>query len=100
MFLFTASGLAVNANPFHFHRGIKAKQIQQQVRIKQGVITGKLTRKEVLRLEAEQAKMYAVKRVARADGFISPVERAFIKCEQAKASKNIYVQKHDYQYRW
>ena len=79
---------------------IKERQQHQQQRIDEGVKSGELTKKETLKLEAEQAKIRRKKRrFKRNDGEIGPKERAKLEQEQDKASKHIYNQKHDAQTR-
>lgn len=80
--------------------GFKARQIQQQQRIQQGVASGEITRKEAVRLQAQQLNIKRAKRLAKADGIVTPVERAVIKHEQRQASVAIYRQKNDAQSRW
>jgi hypothetical protein len=75
------------------------RQVNQQARIKQGVNSGELNRREAVRLEAEQAKIQAEKRIAKADGNVTPRERAKIQHDQNKASRQINNQKHDAQKR-
>ncbi len=92
--LFVATFLAsqTNAQPVS---GIKKEQCEQQARIEQGVRSGELTRKEAIRLEAQQALINHHKHLAKADGVVTPQERAFIRHEQRRADRNIAVQKHD-----
>ena len=71
------------------------RQVNQQERIKQGVNSGELNRRETTRLEAEQAKIQAEKKIARADGKVTPRERAKIRRDQNRASRHINNQKHD-----
>lgn len=79
---------------------IKERQKHQQQRIDEGVKSGELTKKETLKLEAEQAKIRRTKRrFKRNDGEIGPKERAKLDQEQDKASKHIYKEKHDAQTR-
>ena len=79
---------------------IKERQKNQQERIDEGVTSGELTKKETLKLEAEQAKIQKKKRrFKRNDGKIGPKERAKLEQEQDKASKHIYQEKHDAQTR-
>jgi len=79
---------------------IKERQKHQQQRIDEGVKSGELTKKETLKLEAEQAKIRRKKRrFKRNDGEIGPKERAKLEQEQDKASKHIYKEKHDAQTR-
>lgn len=87
----------LNAQSLH---GFKARQIQQQQRIQQGVASGEITRKEAVRLQAQQLNIKRAKRLAKADGIVTPVERAVIKHEQRQVSVAIYRQKNDAQSRW
>ena len=75
---------------------IDERQKRQQERIDEGVKSGELTKKETLKLEAEQAKIRKKKRrFKRNDGEIGPKERAKLEQEQDKASQHIYKEKHD-----
>ena len=79
---------------------IKERQKNQQERIDEGVKGGELTKKETLKLEAEQGKIQRKKRrFRRNDGKLGPKERAKLEQEQDKASKHIYKEKHDAQTR-
>lgn len=79
------------------HSGIKGEQIKQHKRIRHGVVNGELTHKEATRLRTQQMKIRHDKRIAKADGVVTPAERAHIKHEQNRAGRNIYRQKHDAQ---
>ncbi|MCX6200061.1 MAG: hypothetical protein NTY88_12725 [Bacteroidetes bacterium] len=79
--------------------GIRHQQFKEQCRIRAGVATGELTRKETMRLEMQQAKIQHDKRCAKADGVVTPQERAILRIEQERASRNIFVEKHDMQHR-
>src|SRR5215813_12238052 len=48
---------------------------REQLRIRQGIRSGELTRAEARRLEAEQARIRVDERFARADGRLTPKER-------------------------
>ena len=74
---------------------IRHQQVCEQKRIYNGVRTGELTPRELSRLEMQQAKIRHDKRYAKADGVVTPYERTVIRTEQARASRNIYRQKHD-----
>lgn len=74
---------------------IHRHQVCEQKRIYNGVRTGQLTPRELGRLEMQQAKIQHDKRCAKADGVVTPYERAYIRHEEARASRNIYRQKHD-----
>lgn len=78
---------------------INARQAQQKDRTKQGVATGELTRKETLRLADEQRAIKAQERRYKADGVLTPTERAKLKHAQNRASRHIAAQKHDAQRR-
>ena len=78
---------------------VTERQVNQQKRIKQGVKSDELTKREATRLEAQQAKIQAEKKAAKADGQVTPRERAKIQHDQNKASRRIAVQKHDAQKR-
>jgi hypothetical protein len=74
---------------------ITKKQVHQQARIKQGVKSGQLTKRETVKLEKEQAKIQHDKKVAKSDGKITPQERQKIRREQRKASRDIHRLKHN-----
>lgn len=78
---------------------ITKKQVQQRQRIKEGVRSGELTKAEARRLRMREAKIQHDKKMAKADGVVTPQERAKIKAEQRRTSKAIYHQKHDAQVR-
>ncbi|MEO0897235.1 MAG: hypothetical protein AAFY71_12595 [Bacteroidota bacterium] len=94
-FGFGMSAFAQTATP-----KVTGRQIHQTKRIKQGVRSGELTKKETVRLSAQQARIHATKRRAKADGVVTPAERATIRRKQKRANKNIYIQKNDRQNRW
>ena len=93
-FLVGAGGFAQSATP-----RVTGRQVNQQQRIKEGVKSGELTKREAARLEAQQAKIQHDKRKAKADGVVTPAERARLQREQNRASRTIYRQKHDAQTR-
>ena len=78
---------------------IDKREQAQKERIRQGVRSGELTRKEARRLATGQAKIRAEEKRAKADGIVTPQERAKITRDQNKASKRIAKQKHDAQKR-
>jgi hypothetical protein len=93
--LFFASALAVNAQ--RATPRVTGRQATQQVRIANGVQSGQLTRNETRRLERQQHCIQAEKRIAKADGTVTPRERRFLRREQNRASRNINRQKNDNQ---
>jgi hypothetical protein len=58
-----------------------------------------LTRKEVRKLEKQQAKIHAAEARAKSDGEFTAKERARIQKSQNRASHQIYKEKHDRQTR-
>ena len=102
MSVLAALVLGVNASAFAQTTKtpvVTERQVNQQARIKQGVNSGELNRREAARLEAEQAKIQAERKTAKADGKVTPRERAKIQHDQNKASRRIAIQKHDAQKR-
>jgi hypothetical protein len=76
---------------------INQEQREQQAKIINGVKTGALTPKETRRLERQQAHIQQDKKIAKADGVVTPNERHHIKAEQRRAERNIRREKHDAQ---
>jgi hypothetical protein len=74
---------------------VTKRQLNQQARIGQGVKSGELTKGETRRLERQQAKIQMDKRAAKADGVVTPGERAKLNREQNRASKRVYKLKHN-----
>ena len=74
---------------------VAKRQLKQQARIEQGVKSGELTAGETKRLELQQAKIQADKRKAKANGVVTPAERAKLAREQNRASRKIYRLKHN-----
>ncbi len=84
--------------PFLAQAGvIGERQKSQQERITEGVKSDELTKKETLKLEAEQAKIRRKKRRLKRDGTLSAKDKAKITHDQNKASRHIYREKHDEQ---
>jgi hypothetical protein len=76
-----------------------ARQVTQQARIADGVNDKQLTRHETARLEREQRKIQIEKKMAKADGTVTPKEKRFLRHEQNRASRDIKRQKNDGQTR-
>jgi len=74
---------------------VRKHQVRQQKRIKQGVRSGELTKREFLRLEREQYGIQQEKKEAKADDTVTKRERAHIRREQKQASRHIYRAKHN-----
>lgn len=80
-------------------RSNTGRQVNQQVRIREGRKSGELTRAEIKRLEREQKKIQIEKRMAQADGKVTPAEKRFLRREQNRAGRHIAKQKNDLQSR-
>ncbi|WP_077033658.1 hypothetical protein [Pelomonas sp. KK5] len=68
---------------------VDQREANQQARIDQGVASGELTHKETRHLEKQQAKIHRAEVHAKADGYVSPAERARLAKMQNKASHSI-----------
>lgn len=75
--------------------GVNARQHHQQQRIGQGVRSGELTRNETRRLEREQRHIRQDERSYKSDGVLTRAERADLHHDQNRASRHIYMEKHD-----
>jgi hypothetical protein len=79
-------------------QGINDRQQNQRTRIRQGVRSGELTRREAGRLQAQQARIRVNEAYARrSGGEFTARERARIQRQQNRSSRHIYRQKHDRQ---
>jgi hypothetical protein len=96
MLLITSAGI-INAQTTT--RSNKARHVTQQARIADGIHDKELTKKETARLEREQRKINIEKRIANADGTVTPREKKFLRREQNRASRHIHRQKNDKQIR-
>ena len=71
------------------------RQQRQEDRIQQGVASGQLTPREARRLQNEQARIRGAEGRMRADGNLSPQERARLNAMQQKSSQDIYRLRHN-----
>lgn len=78
---------------------VDRREHRQQRRIRHGVKSGELTRREAARLEAGQARTRRMERRAKADGTVTRRERARLQHRENRTSRRIYRQKHDNQKR-
>ncbi len=93
-----AGALALAAPPVQ--ASVNGREHRQKERIRQGVRSGELTKREAARLTAEQARIRAEeRRYRRNDGHLGPCERADLQRDLNRASRDIYRQKHDGQKR-
>lgn len=84
-----------------YDHGINDRQRDQQQRIRQGVRSGELTRREAARIQADQSRIRAREAHARrSGGEFTLRERARIQRDLNRSSRNIYRQKRDRQDRW
>lgn len=95
--LLPSAAVAQSRRPAHCQpRSINSRQDRQQTRIRQGVRSGELTRRETSKLAAQQAVIATNEAFARrSGGEFTAKERARIQRQQHKASQSIYRQKHD-----
>lgn len=90
--LLPATAQAQRRGPINRH------QHHQQTRIRQGVRSGELTRREAARLQAEQARIRVHEAYARrSGGEFTLRERQRIARELRQSSRHIHRQKHDRQ---
>ncbi len=74
---------------------IDARRAQELRRIEDGRRTGQLSNREYTRLMAEQRQIAYDVRVAKADGYVSPAERARLNAEVNQADRDISRLKHN-----
>lgn len=79
------------AQPRHRHN----QTARQNVRIKEGVRHGSLTRHEARALRHRQADVRHMKKVARSDGRVTPMERHRIHRAERRLDYAIYHKKHN-----
>lgn len=80
-----------------FAARVDRRQMRQGARIRQGVRSGQLTGREAAGLRAQQGHIRRLENRAEADGVVTPQEKQRLEKAQDRASKNIYIQKHDAQ---
>ncbi|HST22649.1 MAG TPA: hypothetical protein VLR90_16115 [Blastocatellia bacterium] len=78
---------------------IDKRERHQQRRIRRGVNSGSLTKREAYRLERQQARTHAQEAAAKADGVVTGKERRHLRHREARTSRHVYRQKHDAQTR-
>lgn len=78
---------------------VDARQARQSDRIRTGVASGDLTRRETSALRSEQRGIRQMERHARADGVVTPRESRRLDRAQNRASRHINQQRHDRQQR-
>jgi hypothetical protein len=91
--LLLIAGVAVSADAQT--PGIDHREHRQQRRIRQGVRSGELTRRESRHLERGERRIWRNERRARANGNVSWRERSRLHREQNRESRRIYRAKHN-----
>lgn len=84
----------------HAQQNINQRQDRQHRRIRQGVRSGELVRKEAQRLRKQQRHIADLERNFRADGRFNKKERQIIVSKLDNASERIYKLKHNDRYRY
>ena len=74
---------------------IDRREVRQHARIHQGVKSGELTRPEARNLRKGQRHVHRMEARAKADGKVTPAERARITTAQNHQSRKIYRKKHN-----
>lgn len=92
---FAATTTNANNAPGQRTPSINRREGRESRRIRQGVRSGSLTRRETARLAAQQARIRAHERHAKADGLMTARERASIQRQENRANRNIYRKKHN-----
>ena len=78
---------------------VDRRERNQQRRIRQGVRSGELTKREAHRLRRQERVTRAEERAAKADGKVTKRERRHLNRRENRTSRRIYRQKHDQQKR-
>lgn len=79
--------------------GVDQRQQIQHNRIRQGVTTGELTRRETAKAVRHQGHIRRNERRAKSDGIVTRRERARLHHMQTRASRDLRSNKHDVQAR-
>ena len=74
---------------------VDRREGRQSRRIKHGVRSGSLTRREARNLAAQQARIRRHERRVKADGVVTARERVSLQRQENRASRNIYRKKHN-----
>jgi len=93
-FTFALSGQLLAGTPV-----LDERQENQKARIKQGVKSGELTKRETAKLAQGQKQLRKMERKAKADGVVTKKERAKLHRKANKESGKIAKNKHDKQSR-
>jgi hypothetical protein len=91
------TGMPAKADHPGRNNGINERQQNQRERLKKGVQSGELTRKEVRGITTERRDIKDVEREYRADGVMTNAERADLDSRLDETSGDLLRQKHDAQ---
>ena len=95
-----ALGLSVAASAQNTNTPrVDRREHNQQRRIRQGVRSGELNRREARRLRRQERVTRAQEAAARADGTVTKRERRHLNRRENRTSRRVYRQKHDQQKR-
>jgi len=89
---------ATRVPPRHWrvwHRGVNARQVHEQTRIAQGMLSGSLTVAEARHLEGIERSIAQMEAAMRSDGVLTVSERQQLQAALNVASQAIYTAKHD-----
>lgn len=92
--LLLGSSVSAFAGNTHDPR-VNVRQEIQELRIKQGVRSGELTKAETQSLVRQQKRINKLERAYKSDGHLTLGERRNLAKAQNKASKDIYRKKHN-----
>jgi hypothetical protein len=95
IFLLAIFVLGLGATSFAHTPVINKRQHNQSQRIRRGIRTDELTRREAGRLISQQAAIRAYEARAKSDGRLNYRERRRLDYMLDRANRNIYRQKHD-----
>ena len=90
----SVASMAQNSTP-----RVDRRERRQQTRIRRGVRSGQLNKREARRLEHQEARTERQEAAAKADGKVTRRERRHLNRRENRTSRRIYRQKHDAQTR-
>ena len=95
LFLLAVFVLGFSATSFAHTPAINKREQNQRQRIRRGIRTDELTRREALRLTAQQAAIRRYEACAKSDGRFTRRERRRVDSMLDRAGRDIYRQTHD-----
>ena len=94
-FILTIIGIFLIGNSLFAQTITDRRQVAQHVRIAEGRKDGDLTRGETVRLRKEQRNIRRTERRVKADGTVTPREKARLAHRQNRASRHIHRAKNN-----